>query len=720
MAAVIVRFNATLLLLLLLIYPSCPAAVSASIRHIVLLIEENRSFDHIFGFRKGVNGLTGNESNPVDPMNASYGRVYVSAGAPDVALCDPDHDLPPTTWKIYGPEAARSGNLSVPTMDGFVSFEFLQRNETNTSSRFCGVMESLSPSRTPVLHALADAFVLMDAFHASVPGPTWPNRMFALSGTSAGQTETDNPWFQGVLGHLFPQETIFDQLEASGLSWRNYVGDGPWELFMESIARRPNNVLEMSHFYSDARLGSLPNLSYISPRAGMSFEAGACANDMHPDHSVAEGEQLIKDIYEALVTSPQWNETLLIITFDEHGGFYDHVPPPTGVPPPDTYPSFPDSFGFDRLGIRIPTLLISPWVPRNVVEGKPSVQAKPQPNSEYELSSIPSTIRQLFRDAMAHTPPLTRRDAWAATFGHVLSETEPRVADVPRTLPDPAPSPHYQIGDHLTSKLAAEAAKPMNGLQRHISSVLAHLSGVAPFRDTTQRNMSDWIRGAVTRWQTLHSTNSSTSQAKCLPYGINTKRDETLTVPSQMFRVRCQSYLETSYVSGVWTIHNASTGLKSSFHSQQRNKGEMLFPIPLVALSTSVNDSVLCMVPSATSIPTNASVAVVPCSGFLNASRCFDGGEGNCMFMWRLRLDASIELFLWPVGGGPAVASGLCVSSGCPSNALTSSSVVLSPCVQRIGQRWSVFPANPDDNFSDKVYLSEGGVWAVVVVADAD
>ena len=131
---------------------------------------------------------------------------------------------------------------------------------------------------------------------------------------------------------------------------------------MESVAHSPQHSQPLSQFFSDARDGSLPSFSWINPSSGINMTTGIGSNDQHPDHDIAAGEQLQKDVYEAVRASPSWNETLLIITYDEHGGFFDHVPTPLNVPPPgDGYASYPDkAFPFDRLGIRVPTLLISP------------------------------------------------------------------------------------------------------------------------------------------------------------------------------------------------------------------------------------------------------------------------------------------------------------------------------------------------------------------------
>lgn len=187
------------------------------------------------------------------------------------------------------------------------------------------------------------------------------------------------------------------------------------------------------------------------------------------------------------------------MTYDEHGGFYDHVPPPTGIPAPDAEPSQPDKgFLFDRLGVRIPTILVSPWIKRGtVISGPPAVQ-KPKPNSEYELSSILATARKLLGVGGS---PLTARDAWAATFEHAIGDTIR--GDCPLSLPDPPPP--------ATDKIAAEAAMPLHQLQTHTIEVLARLNAVDPPRIASQGEVNPWVGAAfrnyhrrATRQQGIH------------------------------------------------------------------------------------------------------------------------------------------------------------------------------------------------------------------------
>lgn len=278
------------------------------IKHVIVLMLENRSFDHFFGFSKpdlDVNGLSGKEFNYENVKDKSSKKIYVSKDAPYINECDPDHSTPATKEKLEN------------NMGGFVSFENARGHK---NLNYCDVMRTFTPEKLPVLTSLAKEFAIMDEFFCSHPGPTWPNRMFCLSGTSAGSTETGT-WYHNNVGSLFPQRTIFDQVSAAGLEWRNYYNDTPWELFMESIAHSPSNVKNLESFFDDAKNGQLPNYAWINPRSGVNMTTGLGSQDQHPDHDVALGERYIKDIYEALRASPQWNETLFIVTYDEHGMF---------------------------------------------------------------------------------------------------------------------------------------------------------------------------------------------------------------------------------------------------------------------------------------------------------------------------------------------------------------------------------------------------------------
>jgi phospholipase C len=458
-------------------------AAGHTIKHVVVLMEENRSFDHLFGWRQGLKyGLNSSIFNWVNGSNHAQGKVFVNNRSVNVNPGDPCHNYACTTEKIFGMPACAKLDFSHPDMSGFVEWQA----KGGGRPPYSDVMASFAPANLPVINSLADHFGHFDKFFASFAGATWPNRLFHLMGTSGGNTRTQ-PWYYQVSGWLFPQRTIFDQLHDAGHSWKNYVNDTPWELFVETIAHNPEKIVLMDEFFADAKAGTLPSFSYINPRAGSNLTLGVGCNDQHPDHDVALGERYYKDIYEALRASPAWNDTLFIITYDEHGGFHDHIPPPMHVPSPDdwlfTYPDF--TAQFDRLGIRIPTVLISPWMPKGVVVSDAPAHAKPANNSEFTLTSIMATVRNIFNITEG---PLTKRDGWSATFDYLFETlTEPRT-DCPMHLPDAKPA---------AQSVAHEVELPLNHLQRDIAAAHEHVSGLPmPAHVTKQGDVSAYLADA--------------------------------------------------------------------------------------------------------------------------------------------------------------------------------------------------------------------------------
>ena len=221
---------------------SLASLLKGRIKHIIVLMEENRSFDHFFGFSKlPVEKLTGEEYNLVNTSNPDGPRVHVSADAVNVNPCDPDHSTPATVSKM----------MTGRTMGGFISYEN-QRGNGGKDKRYCDVLSSFKPERVPIISTLGAEFAVMDHFFCSHAGPTHPNRMYALSATSLGSTETST-WYKNVPGQMFPQRTIFDQLEDAGLQWRNYYNDTPWEPFLERVTAKPEFQRPLTEFFDDAR-----------------------------------------------------------------------------------------------------------------------------------------------------------------------------------------------------------------------------------------------------------------------------------------------------------------------------------------------------------------------------------------------------------------------------------------------------------------------------------
>ncbi|ESQ50064.1 hypothetical protein EUTSA_v10001963mg [Eutrema salsugineum] len=404
------------------------AHATSPIKTIVVLVMENRSFDHMLGWMKKlnpeINGVDGSESNPVSVSDPSSKKIQFGSGSHYVDP-DPGHSFQAIREQIFG---SNDTSMDPPPMNGFVQQAY---SEDPTGNMAASVMNGFEPDKVPVYKSLVSEFAVFDRWFASVPSSTQPNRMFVHSGTSGGAT-SNNPM---LLAKGYPQRTIFDNLDQDDISFGIYYQNVPAVLFYRNL--RKLKYIPKFHSYAlsfkdHAKKGKLPSYAVIEQRyMDTIFEP---ATDDHPSHDVYQGQKFIKEVYETLRASPQWNETLLMITYDEHGGYFDHVPTPVrNVPSPDgIVGQEPFLFQFNRLGIRVPTIAVSPWIEKGTVVHGPN--GSPFPSSEYEHSSIPATVKKLFN---LSTPFLTKRDEWAGTFENILQiRKEPRT-DCPETLPEP-------------------------------------------------------------------------------------------------------------------------------------------------------------------------------------------------------------------------------------------------------------------------------------------
>lgn len=431
--------------------------IKGPIKTLVVLVMENRSFDHMLGWlrskggRPDIDGLTGRESNHVKASDPSSPEVFVSDGAAYVDY-DPGHSFQAIREQIFGSD----DSSAVPApMSGFA-----QQAESMGEGLSGTVMRGFAPEAVPVYSALAEEFAVFDRWFASVPASTQPNRFYVHSATSHGATSN----VRRDLIHGFPQKTIFDSLDEDGLSFGVYYQNIPAVLFFKSLRKLKHLVKFHSYklaFKLHAKQGRLPNYVVIEQHY---FDVKLSpANDDHPSHDVARGQRLVKEIYETLRASPQWNETALLITYDEHGGFYDHVPTPvTGVPNPDgIIGPDPFYFKFDRLGVRVPSILISPWIEKRTVIHEPK---GPTPNSQFEHSSVPATVKRLFN---LNSNYLTKRDAWAGTFESYFSLRKTPRTDCPEKLPEVKPlRPFGPREDKVLSEFQVELiqlASQLNG-----------------------------------------------------------------------------------------------------------------------------------------------------------------------------------------------------------------------------------------------------------------
>src|SRR4051794_31321377 len=390
--------------------------MAPTIQHIVVLMLENRSFDHMLGFMRTPNylidGLNGDEWNPRDPAHIdSTQKVKVSDDAGFIFSYDPGHNFQDVNLQLFdnpaGPPASSVVN------GGFILSYSQQPHVTPAVADT--IMKCMAPSTIPVLSTLAGEFAVCDAWYSSVPGPTWPNRFFVHAATSKGYL--DNSQFRN-----YDMPSIFESLAAKGFTWRDYYHDfsQTWSLQRLQTPENRANFYSFGQFRTDAEEGKLPNYSFIEPKY---FSFFGEANDQHPPHDIRAGESLIADVYNSLRDSPVWEQTLLVILHDEHGGMYDHVSPPAATPP-DAHTSL---FAFDRYGVRVPALLISPFIPKGTIDHR-----------TFDHTSIPATLKEIF-----NLPSfLTQRDAAAQTFSNVVSLNTAR-SDAPRGLSSAIPASHH-------------------------------------------------------------------------------------------------------------------------------------------------------------------------------------------------------------------------------------------------------------------------------------
>jgi len=291
----------------------------------------------------------------------------------------------------------------------------------------------------PVYDFLAKQFTICDRWFASLPTDTWPNRLYALTGGSGGLTTTpsDSDVERNPPGYLL--KTIFEVLQGLGVDWIEFFSDLPFSLIFRTLAQDAEYTARMRtlvEFANLAKAGDLPSVTWIDPNYQDVPDGISKANDDHPPGDVCLSQQLIAGIYQTLSSSPAWTKTLLLITYDEHGGFYDHVTPPgtpsaPGAPPapggpPDDNPSL------TRYGVRVPAFVVSPWA-----------QPKYVSKETYDHTSILATILRRFCVGPAGSAPsMGARTDHASDVGSLLSADSPQaVASAPAIASCPnAPS----------------------------------------------------------------------------------------------------------------------------------------------------------------------------------------------------------------------------------------------------------------------------------------
>jgi phospholipase C len=369
------------------------SAGDQAIRHVVLLMMENHSFDQMLGSLQDVNpDLDGVKLDDVARFNLDLqgNRVLQAPTNEQQVPHDPNHDAVWVQQQIAGHNT------------GFVT-AYQGAVPKTTAQDYQYVMGYYLLGKLPALHELGQHFTVCDRWFSSLPGPTWPNRFFALSGTSSGCVKMP----EGLKDLGLP---IFDRLSDAKRSWRVFYYDFPSSLLL-AHQRRPENLRNyapIGQFFEAVRkeATTFPEFVFIEPKY-----FGADENDDHPPGNVFKAEKLMADVYNAIRSNPAlWVSTLLVIVYDEHGGFYDHVFPPPAVPPDTNH----QEYTVDQLGVRVPALLVSPWVSARVE------------HTEFDHTSLLKYLTDKW-----HLGPLGARVAAAQSIAVVLDQPEPRADTIP-------------------------------------------------------------------------------------------------------------------------------------------------------------------------------------------------------------------------------------------------------------------------------------------------
>ena len=410
------------------------------IQRFVVLMLENRSFDHLLGYLKAGNpavaGLgDGDFANFPDPRAAHPPAVPVTKTAGAIMPFDPPHEFCDVQRQLYGPGPS-DGDCSNPPVDpapmsGFLYCGNQAAADKQVPSQGFRVLECFAPGRVPCLTALAQEFALFNFWYSSLPGPTWPNRFFVHAATSGGLT--DSPGTEGiVMGYSFKKDTIYHALAAAGKDWRIYHEGLPQTAGIDSLRLAyvdpfTKQFREFSNFGQDVKDGILPEYTFIEPCYGGFLDTDfAQGKSMHPQDDVNKGDALVQEIYETLRNSSYWPDTMLIITFDEHGGFFDHQSPPPVVPTGDdaAYANPHHPFKFDRYGVRVPAIVISAYTQKGTIIGSDPKDSK----TMFDHTSILATVEKRFG-----LPSLTARDKAANLLDVALNLDQPR-SDAPAKL----------------------------------------------------------------------------------------------------------------------------------------------------------------------------------------------------------------------------------------------------------------------------------------------
>lgn len=378
------------------------AEALAKVDHIVVLMMENRSFDHLFGHlslplaeggvgRSDVNGLAPGMTNPTGPPGVGGPAIGLRLEMTTRFLQSPDHHFKPVL-----------GQINQGQMNGFVR-SFIERFGSLDASKV-NPMGYYPQGALPAYDFLLEHFLILDAWYCSHPGPTWPNRFCTFAGDTP---EVENLSItDSRIGYL-RTKTVFDLLDKS--EWTNFESDVSFLRMWDRYRLDDENIRPIREFFDQARAGTLPLFSFIEPDYNDVFPTDPGANDDHPPADLMQGQRLIEKMYNALRSGPGWDRTMFVITYDEHGGFFDHEPPPGTSAKPDPSIALVHPNGVAHLGPRVPALVCSPWVEAGVS------------SQRFEHTSIIKTV--LARKFGAAIPDMGARVTQSANLGMTLTRS---------------------------------------------------------------------------------------------------------------------------------------------------------------------------------------------------------------------------------------------------------------------------------------------------------
>jgi len=408
------------------------------IKHVFVCMLENRSYDHFLGLA-AINGTDAHSGAPTSANGLPPGgetQFYenqafkTSDQATDRIETGPPHNFNDFMVSLCGPDKDNFNPNGHPYPPVIGTGYAAAYGIVTDVGRAGEVMKCFPPKNLPVLNALAQEFTVCDHWYGSMPGPTEPNRMFvhAAECDDWDDSPSSTEQFEAeILGEDigFDHGTIFDRLRKANVNFRIYAGDDfPNVAILHGVSVY-TDIDDYEDFSDDLHDGYDAAYTFIEPNYAVvnPFDEGFYeGNSQHPRGSVAAGEAFIKSVYETIRNSPVWNSSLLVVTWDEAGGFYDHVLPPRASPTGKKGKKH--GFLFDQLGSRVPAIVISPLIPKKLIEHR-----------TLEHSVIPATVEQLFGLA-----PLTDRDANLVGLQTLATLKAPRT-DTPSHLPNPVTAP---------------------------------------------------------------------------------------------------------------------------------------------------------------------------------------------------------------------------------------------------------------------------------------